>query len=182
MEQMKPINGYDGMYWITSSGKVWTNYHRNGLERFLNPIKRKDGYLYVNLNKNKKMKVYRVHRLVAEHFIDNPNSKPYVNHIDGTRTNNDVSNLEWCTQKENVHHAIYTLNKWSNSDKQRKSASKLGISKRKLTFETAEKIREEYQIGGTSSLKLSRKYGLSKPCILKILHRKSYVKEGSLCS
>ena len=62
------------------------------------------GYRTVNID-NKK---YSLHRLVAETFIDNPDNKPCINHIDGNKLNNNVKNLEWCTNKENVQHAFRT--------------------------------------------------------------------------
>ena len=68
-----------------------------------------NGYLYVDLHDRGIRKRFYIHRLVAEHYIDNPNNKPYVNHIDGNTKNNHVSNLEWCTPKENVIHAVKNL-------------------------------------------------------------------------
>lgn len=170
----KKIPGYDFDYYITTDGRVWTNQRKNGIERFMKLVPHKDSYLHVGLYQNGKQKVKRVHRLVAEAFIPNPDNKPYINHIDGNRQNNDVSNLEWCTQAENVWHSIHVLGRWSYSEKQRKSASVQGKKMRKLDMETAKKIRQEYASGTTSSIKLSRKYGLSKPCVLRILHNQSY--------
>lgn len=72
----------------------------------LKPIKRKNGYLKIVLyNEEGKGIEYGLHRLIAETFIPNPKNKPQVNHIDGNKHNNDVSNLEWCTNKENMRHA-----------------------------------------------------------------------------
>lgn len=170
----KQIPGYDFDYYITTDGRVWTNQRKNGIERFMKFQVHKDNYLHVGLYQNGKQKIKRVHRLVAEAFIPNPDGKPYINHKDGNRQNNDVSNLEWCTQAENVRHSISVLGKWSNSDRQREKASEIGKKNRKLDMDTAKKIREEYASGSTSSLKLSRKYGLSKPCVLRILHNESY--------
>lgn len=64
----------------------------------------KDKYLIITLN-NKKKKTFKVHRLVAEHFIPNLQNKPCVNHIDGNKQNNNVNNLEWVTPSENMLHA-----------------------------------------------------------------------------
>ena len=66
------------------------------------------GYKRVALMKDGKTIDVLVHRLIAQTFLPNPENKPYINHIDGDKTNNSVSNLEWCTQKENVQHAIET--------------------------------------------------------------------------
>ena len=66
------------------------------------------GYRRVVLMKNGKQIDALVHRLIAQTFIPNPKNKPEVNHKDGNKENNSVFNLEWCTQKENVHHAMKT--------------------------------------------------------------------------
>ena len=66
----------------------------------------KNGYCKVSLQKDKYKKVYSIHRLVAENFIDNPNNLPQVNHIDGNKQNNNVYNLEFCTAKHNMNEAV----------------------------------------------------------------------------
>ena len=64
------------------------------------------GYCRISITENKVKKTYKVHRIVAETFIDNPLNKEQVNHIDGNKQNNRSDNLEWCTNKENCIHAI----------------------------------------------------------------------------
>lgn len=73
-------------------------------------------YLAVELRKYGKRQRPLVHRLVAEAFIPNPDNKPQVNHIDGNRLNNHVSNLEWCTQSENIQHSLRVGLKKSGED------------------------------------------------------------------
>lgn len=87
-------------YSVSSSGSV-RNDNRMSL---LKPTTNHKGYLYVVLSKDGKTTTKKIHRLVAESFIDNPDNKPQVNHIDGNKQNNDVSNLEWCTASENQKH------------------------------------------------------------------------------
>jgi hypothetical protein len=63
------------------------------------------GYLVIGLMINDKQRMHKIHRLVSNAFIENPENKPQVNHIDGNKLNNCISNLEWATQKENIQHA-----------------------------------------------------------------------------
>lgn len=95
---IKDIKNFEGLYQITDDGSVYSICK----DKYLKPRKDKDGYLLVNLYKDKKQYTCKVHRLVAEAFIDNPEGKNEVNHIDCHRDNNCVSNLEWVTHRENV--------------------------------------------------------------------------------
>ena len=99
---VKPIKGWEDKYLIYSDGRVFSI--RNN--KFLKPRMFMDGYQRVCLCDDAKRYEYRVHRLVAENFIDNPNDLPQVNHKDFNRSNNYVDNLEWCTNYENVHYSI----------------------------------------------------------------------------
>ena len=99
---MKDIDNYEGRYAITEDGQVWS-YKSN---KFLKQQKDKDGYLKVSLCKEGKYKQFFIHRLVAIAFIPNIDNKPTVDHIDGDKTNNTISNLCWATygeQNENPH-------------------------------------------------------------------------------
>ena len=107
-EIWKDVFGYEGLYRISNQGKIISlKFNHSTVEREIKPFDN-GGYLRVALYKDNKKKKLLVHRLVADHFIDNPYKKPCVNHIDGNKTNNSVSNLEWVTHKENTNHAIET--------------------------------------------------------------------------
>lgn len=97
---MKDIKNYEGLYAITEDGKVW-GYKT---QKFLKPRINKNGYFWVTLSKNNKMKNWRIHRLVAEAYIPNPNNYPHVNHLDEDKSNNTINNLQWCTAKQNLNH------------------------------------------------------------------------------
>lgn len=109
IEEWKDIKGYEGLYQVSNLGRVKSL--KFGKERILKPIKNTVGYMQVSLCKYGKIKKFTVHNILAEVFIQNPENKPEVNHIDEDKTNNMVSNLEWCTRKENVNHG--TRNKRS---------------------------------------------------------------------
>ena len=98
------IEGYEGLYLISNTGKVKSLISNKILRGSLD----KDGYNQVVLYKNGKGKTRKVHRLVGLSFIPNPENKPVINHIDCVRDNNVVSNLEWATHKENVNHGNAT--------------------------------------------------------------------------
>ena len=97
---MRDVKGYEGIYGVTSCGRVWS--YRN--EMFLKPRITKDGYLKVKLCKNGKMKHICVHRLVAEAYIPNTDNLPQVNHKDECKTNNCLRNLEWCDASYNINY------------------------------------------------------------------------------
>ena len=99
MERFVDIEGYEGLYQISPEGEVYS-YYKN---RLLNPVTNSSGYKVVLLYKDKKPTLFYVHRLVAQAFIPNPNNLPQINHLDEDKTNNNVSNLAWCTCKENCN-------------------------------------------------------------------------------
>jgi len=91
-------------YMVDKQGNVYSK-KRN---KILSPKENHDGYLRIQLWKANKCEYVSIHRLIAETFIENVDNKPFVNHIDGNKQNNNVENLEWCTQKENIKHAFDT--------------------------------------------------------------------------
>lgn len=103
--EWRNIPSCDERYYVSSDGRV---LGANGL---LKPVRGKDGYLRCNIAQDGKFRLWLVHRLVAEAFIPNPGNKPEVNHIDGDKANNNVSNLEWVTREENIRHAHKVLRK-----------------------------------------------------------------------
>ena len=100
---MRDVVGFEGLYAVTSCGKVWS--YRS--KKFLKPYIWR-GYLKVDLYQNGKAKKCRINRLVAEAYIPNPEGKPQVNHLDENKANNNVNNLIWATVKENINYGTRT--------------------------------------------------------------------------
>lgn len=110
-EIWKPVVGYEDSYEVSNLGRVKSIKETpfsicKSSDRIMKLYMHKKGYLKVMLYLNGKRKHAFVHRLVAEAFIPNPNELSQVNHKDGNKTNNCVHNLEWCTGKENIIHAV----------------------------------------------------------------------------
>lgn len=101
IEEWRVIEDYPD-YMISNLGRVKSLKY--GKERILKSNKDKDNYLRVPLHKEGKLKVHQIHRLVALHFIPNPNNLPQVNHKDEDPSNNVISNLEWCDAKYNINY------------------------------------------------------------------------------
>lgn len=110
--ETRPIAGYEGLYSISNDGTVFSHdYNHTKQTKQLKPVKRSDGYLMVNLYQDSKLKIHFIHRLVLETFVPNPDNKPYCDHIDTDKTNNHVSNLRWCTHKENCNNPLTKASK-----------------------------------------------------------------------
>jgi hypothetical protein len=142
-ETVKDVKGYDGLYKIHSSGVI-ESYDRfvscgigNGrIQKGRIISQQYDGnYCIVKLTKNGIQKTFRVHRLVSANFIENPDNKPCVNHIDGIKKNNCYSNLEWCTHSENQIHSRRVLG--NKSGKEKRVIAKCKITRDILFFKSA---------------------------------------------
>ena len=117
-EIWKSIKGYEGLYEISSLGRVKSlNYRGTGKEKLLKNIEDYKGYLTVTLTKNGKQKQFKVHRLVAEAFIPNPEGKPCIDHINTIRNDNRIENIRWVTYEENNNNPL-TKKKYSKNHRE----------------------------------------------------------------
>lgn len=109
-EIFKDIIGYEGLYKISNYGNVKSLPQRYKVkdEIILKPFYNSLGYQIIKLCKNSKTKSWRIHRLIAIHFIPNPSSLPHINHINGIKNDNRIENLEWCDHEHNMRHANRT--------------------------------------------------------------------------
>lgn len=111
-EEWKSIEGYEGLYEVSNMGRI-----RNKHKRILKPQDNGKGYLKIFLCNGTSKKHLYVHRLVAQAFIPNPMNVNVVNHLDECPSNNRADNLEWTTQKGNLHYgnAIHKITEWSRN-------------------------------------------------------------------
>lgn len=128
--QQKPIDGYPN-YFISEDGKVWNSKKKIFLKPMLNR-----GYCQIILCRHSKHKTFKMHRLVALAFIPNPQNKREVNHKDGNKENNCVSNLEWSTRSENNLHR-YSSGLFSPTDKMLKQIRLNGMKNKGKVYKRA---------------------------------------------
>ena len=104
VEVWKPIMGYEGLYEVSNLGRV-KSFAKDKNGKIMSPCDNSKGYKYVTLGRGSKHKYY-IHRLVALHFIPNPENKPEIDHINGNPSDNRVENLRWATKLENMNNPI----------------------------------------------------------------------------
>ena len=138
------VNGYD-YYYISNLGNVYSS----SIGKLIIPHN-KNGYLFVNLYKNSRYKGYYIHRLVAEHFIEKPDGKDFVNHINENKTDNVVKNLEWVNRSENLSHSM--------------------IHTRTISDDTAKQVYD-YIVQGNSISSAAKEFGISKTSAGRIFHK-----------
>lgn len=146
IEIWKPIKGYEGFYEVSNLGRVRSLdrviEYSNGRRIFtkgkiLKPILNYHGYLTVNLKRNSTIKVCQIHRLVMLNFVENTFNLPMINHKDECKTNNHISNLEYCDCK-------YNSNYGSRNKKLSEIMRKIGIAKKVLKISTDGEILKKY--------------------------------------
>ena len=155
-EQWKDVSGYEGLYQVSNLGNVKALerevlgkdgkiYHYK--ERILKSFYNDTGYLHVALHKNGKRKTCKVHRLVAQAFIPNPNNLPIINHRDENKSNNLYTNLEWCDHKYNTNYGTRT-ERWRehNKDKHERQQKKvLNVTTGEI-FNSLKEVEEKLEI------------------------------------
>jgi len=158
MENWKPVVGFEKIFEVSDLG----NFRRIGEERNLEQQTNSQGYMLIGTRpygRGKGYKTFRVHREVAKAFIPNPENKPQVNHKDGVKNNNKVSNLEWCTAKENTQHAWKTgLAKPLTSEQ---------VKNTKISDEEVMNIYEKYQKGLDTLRNLCAQAGIGHSTVIR---------------
>lgn len=168
-EIWKDVVGYEGYYKVSNFGRIRSFVLGGYNGCILSQTTHKQGYKRINLSDGKSDSEHLVHRLVATAFTPNPYGKETVNHIDGNKSNNNVSNLEWATQSENNRHAIRTGLKIFTE--KNRLASTRGF---KISRDQVADIRIRF-LKGKSLSELAKMYSVSKAQICRIVNRKSRI-------
>ena len=152
----------DTPYFVDTEGNVYRKWGEK-YKKLKGTKNSRMPYNQICLWKNNMYKIKYIHRMVAEVYIPNPNNKPFVNHINGNKTDNSVKNLEWVSPKENTNHAIEKGLFDFNGEKNPQS---------KLTKEQVMNIRKEYVRNSRTngSVALSKKYNVSFQQIIRIVN------------
>lgn len=157
---MKAIEGFPG-YFVTESGQISSEKSN----KFLSDRPNTHGYPTVTVYNNKKIRRIRVHREVAKAFLACPDPTLDVNHKDGIKTNNHVSNLEWCTRKENERHSREILGNRKEGE---------GHGQAKVSNDDVVKIRELYSTGNYYQREIAELFNVSQMAISNIVNKRTW--------
>jgi hypothetical protein len=163
------IIGYEGVYSISSDGKVRREKATNGTwsGRILKNKTDQDGYKFIGLSYGGKVRHFKIHRLVVEAFSGKPKDlKQQVNHKDGDKANNHIANLEWCSQSENERHAIDVLGVRLGCQGEKNPRTKLNENK-------VLHIRSLIE-GGVTQRKVAEKFKISQGAVSDICTRRKW--------
>lgn len=147
-EEWKWIEGFEGKYEISSLGRI-KSYATCINGKYLNPRYDKDGYLHIGLSMGSRglSKDVRIHRLVAEAFIPNPDNYPVVNHINGIRDDNRIENLEWCNNSYNQWHRCHINNNPPNNEYKKIKIKTINIKNNSfLIFDSIKECAKFYNV------------------------------------
>lgn len=182
-EKFVEIFGSNKEYYVSNFGRIYScpkisNHNRKGL--FLKAAMSRKGYLRLVLRKVSG-KSLSVHRLVAEHFIANPEILPQVNHIDSNKKNNSAYNLEWVTASGNIAHSHKTTNRMTQKIKDTAAGlmKQHGLAKRQLSMEQAIEIRHQHK-GRFDTKRLAIQYGVGMNVIRQIVKGETYNEDGTI--
>jgi hypothetical protein len=184
MEEWRPVRDYEGVYEVSNLGRVRSVDRNNvggpwGKQKTIGRIKAvghdPNGYTVVALYlKDRKMKMVKVHRMVAQSFIANPQNKPCVNHKNGIKTDNRVENLEWNTNKENMDHAWATGLKNTSQYRYYGAVDGEKCWKSKIKEKDALDILKNCKRTNKSIAFYANKHGLSESATSHIVYRRSW--------
>ena len=160
----KIVEVKEGNFIVYENGDIYNAKTNNKLK----PIDNGVGYDRVGLYAgNNKHKLYYVHRLLAMAFIDNPDNKQFINHIDGKPKNNELNNLEWCTKSENGLHAFKLgLNRYNNCFGEKNGNSI-------INDKIAKEIKDSYK-SGERQCNIARRLNISKTVVYSVVRNKSW--------
>ena len=174
-EIWKDVVGYEGVYQISNLARVkrvgyniesphckYRRAYKDEME--IKQMISTNGYKKLSLCKDKIIKNQMVHRLLMIAFVPNPENKPFINHIDGNTLNNSLENLEWCTPKENVNHAI-NIGLINNKGINNKNT--------KITEDIAKEIKRLISLGH-KKINISRELNVSAGIIYSIAYNKCW--------
>lgn len=170
-EHWREVRDSDGRYQVSNLGRIASMNYRSragalGTVAVMTPAPDANGYLRTMMRRGGKWVTVKVHRIVAEHWVPNPEGKAEVNHVDFDRQNNRADNLEWTTRAENREHTLSAGRSTKNN------GQKNGMSV--LTEDAVRTIRREYRPYVTQAQTFADRFGVSRAAIKDILRGRTW--------